>query len=99
MVALLNELNGLNEPVILILDDWHVINNTDIQASVSYFIEYLPSCVHLCFSSRSIHGFLKSRWISRDWIQEIHTRHLCFNLQETVDFFHIVEMGSAEGAD
>lgn len=91
MVALLNELNGLKEPVILILDDWHVIHNTDIQASVSYFIEYLPSRVHLCFSSRSIHGFLKSRWISRDWIHEIHTQQLSFNLQETVNFFQIVE--------
>lgn len=91
MVALLNELNSLNEPIILILDDWHVIHNTDIQASVSYFLEYLPSHVHLCFSSRSIHGFLKSRWISRDWIQEIHTQQLCFNLQETVNFFQNVE--------
>lgn len=91
IVALLNELNELNETLVLILDDWHVIHNADILESVSYFLEYLPSSVHLCFSSRSIHGFLKSRWISRNWIHEITTQQLCFDLQETLKLFQDVE--------
>lgn len=91
IVALLNELNELNETLVLILDDWHVIHNADILESVSYFLEYLPSSVHLCFASRSIHGFLKSRWISRNWIHEITTQQLCFDLQETLKLFQDVE--------
>ncbi len=91
IVALLNELNGLQEPLVLALDDWHVIHDTDIIASVSYFLEYLPPSVHICFSSRTTGGFLKARWISRNWVHEIHAKQLCFDLHETEDFFRIVE--------
>ena len=70
MVALLNRLNGLNEPVILILDDWHVINNTDIRRPFRILSSIcLPACIFVS-QVRSIHGFLKSRWISRDWIRK-----------------------------
>ncbi|MBB6670446.1 LuxR C-terminal-related transcriptional regulator [Cohnella nanjingensis] len=90
LVALLNELNGLREPLVLVLDDWHVVRDPDIIASVSYFLEYLPAPAHLCFASRTAAaGFAKARWISRGWIQEMREEQLRFDLQETVAFFRI----------
>lgn len=87
LVDLLNELNDVREPLAIALDDWHVITDKDIVASVSYFLEYLPFSVHLYFASRTTAGFSKARWISRGWIQEINVEQLRFNLRETVDFF------------
>jgi LuxR family maltose regulon positive regulatory protein len=89
LVALLNELNGLQEPLALVLDDWHVIDDKNIIAAVSYFLEYLPSPVHICFASRTAAEFSKARWISREWIHEVRIEHLRFDLRETVDFFRI----------
>ncbi|MDF2815768.1 MAG: putative transcriptional regulator [Paenibacillus sp.] len=89
LVALLNELDSLREPLVLALDDWHVIDDKNIIASVSYFMEYLPSPVHICFASRTAAEFLKARWLSREWIHEIHVEHMRFDLRETVDFFRI----------
>ncbi|GIP26321.1 hypothetical protein J23TS9_14510 [Paenibacillus sp. J23TS9] len=89
LVALLNELNVLREPLVLVLDDWHVIRDKNIIASVSYFLEYLPSLVHICFVSRTVSEFSKARWISRGWIHEVHVEHMRFDLRETVDFFRL----------
>lgn len=94
IVALLNELNGLygvREPFVLVLDDWHVICNPDILASIAYLLEYLPASVHICFSGRTVAGFVKARWISRGWIREIGAKQLCFDLQETKAFFQAAE--------
>jgi LuxR family maltose regulon positive regulatory protein len=89
LVALLNELNSVREPLAILLDDWHVITDKDIIASVSYFLEYLPPSVHLIFASRSLAGLSKARWISRGWTREINVEQLRFDLRETVDFFRI----------
>ncbi|MFC5470864.1 LuxR C-terminal-related transcriptional regulator [Cohnella suwonensis] len=89
LVALLNELNGLQESFALVLDDWHVIDDKNIITAVSYFLEYLPSSVHICFASRTAAKFQKARWISREWIHEVRIEHLRFDLRETVDFFRI----------
>jgi len=89
LVDLLNRLNGLPAPFVLILDDWHVISDESIVESVTYFLEYLPTSVHICFASRTDADFSKARWISRDWIHEIRVEQLRFDLRETVDFFRI----------
>ncbi len=89
LVALLNELNDVREPLILVLDDWHVIVDKDIVASFSYFLEYLPPSIHLVIIGRTLAGFSKARWISRGWIQEMNVEQLRFDLRETVDFFRI----------
>lgn len=89
LVTLLNELNSVREPLVISLDDWHVITDKDIIASVSYFLEYLPSSVHLIFASRTLAGLSKARWISREWTHEINVEQLRFDLRETEDFFRI----------
>ncbi|MEF2965694.1 LuxR C-terminal-related transcriptional regulator [Paenibacillus sp. M1] len=97
IVSLLNELNSFNSfkqkspPFVLIFDDWHAIHNTDILESVSYFLEYLPPGVHLCFASRSTGSFLKARWISRGWVREIGAGPLCFDFQETAEYYRLTE--------
>ncbi|MFD1177892.1 LuxR C-terminal-related transcriptional regulator [Paenibacillus puldeungensis] len=89
IITLLNELSRLDKPLVLVLDDWHVIHDADIIASVSYFLEYLPSHLHLYFGSRTMNGFVRARWISRNWIQEICAEQLCFNRQEIIEFFRM----------
>ncbi len=90
LVALLNEASGLRERVVLVLDDWHVIDDEDIAASVSYFIEYLPPSMHLILASRNAPTFPKARWYSRDWVRDLRVEQMRFDLRETVDYFRLV---------
>jgi len=89
LVNLLNELNRLHNPLVLVWDDWHLIMEPEIVDSVSFFLEYLPPMVHLLFASRSSVRFAKARWRNRDWIQGIDADEMRFDLRETVDFFRI----------
>ncbi|MGG6310732.1 LuxR C-terminal-related transcriptional regulator [Paenibacillus macerans] len=89
VIALLNDLSGLPQPLALILDDWHAIRDPDILASVSFFLEYLPQGTHVAFASRSCNEFIKARWISREWVYRIPDIQMRFDLPETVQFFRL----------
>lgn len=89
LVSLLNETNRLQHPLALALDDWHVITDPEIAESVAYFLEYAPPSVHLFFASRAASEWIRARWVSRGWIQEIHADQMRFDLSETVDYFRI----------
>ncbi|XID91922.1 LuxR C-terminal-related transcriptional regulator [Paenibacillaceae bacterium WGS1546] len=87
LVALLNEWSGLSGKFVLILDDWHVVEDRDVIDSISYVMEYLPPSAHLVLASRTFSGFAKARWISRGWIHEVNARQLKFDLREAEQYF------------
>ncbi|WP_136605603.1 LuxR C-terminal-related transcriptional regulator [Paenibacillus dokdonensis] len=89
LAALINDLNGLKKQLVLVFDDWHEILDNHILSSVSFFLEYLPPLVHICFVSRTRPQWAKARWSSRDWTNEFQIDHLRFDLSETMDFFQI----------
>ena len=53
LASLLNDLSGIPDPFILILDDYHVIRNPDIHRSLAYFLEHIPSHFHLMVATRT----------------------------------------------
>lgn len=50
---LLNELNDITGELIIILDDFHLIELPDIHHSLSYLLEHLPPHIHLYIASRT----------------------------------------------
>ncbi|MGI9528514.1 MAG: hypothetical protein ACR2NG_02300, partial [Acidimicrobiia bacterium] len=51
--SLLNELTEVDEPLLLVLDDYHVISQEDIHRSVGYLVDHLPPGVQLVIASRA----------------------------------------------
>ena len=47
LAALLNELSALPDGVVLVLDDYHVIDSHDVQGGMAYLLEHLPHRVHV----------------------------------------------------
>ena len=52
-MTLLNELTAVEESVVLILDDYHVISTQAIHDAVGFFLSHLPPQVHLIIASRA----------------------------------------------
>ena len=50
--SLLNDLGGLEEPAVLVLDDYHVITNEAIHAGLAYFLDYCPAILRVIVASR-----------------------------------------------
>ena len=53
LAALLNELAAIDGKHILVLDDYHVINETHIQEAMTFLLDYLPPQLHLVLISRT----------------------------------------------
>jgi hypothetical protein len=50
---LVNALASLPEPIVLVLDDYHVISNADVHQSVEFLIDHLPRTVQVAMAGRS----------------------------------------------
>ncbi len=90
LTALLNELAALPQGLILILDDYHLIESALIHESLTFFIDRLPDHVHLVMATREDPPLSLARWRARDQLTEIRTIDLHFTVAETAAFFNEV---------
>lgn len=87
LVALLNELSQLEHPGILIIDDLHVIQSSQVMEMLSFFLEHLPSTLHLILLMRGDLPFSLMRLRARNELLDISPSLLSFSLEETRAFF------------
>ncbi|MBV9171022.1 MAG: AAA family ATPase, partial [Chloroflexi bacterium] len=52
LTALLNDLAALSTDVVLVLDDYHVLDAPAIHAAVGFLVEHLPAQAHLVIATR-----------------------------------------------
>ena len=52
LTTLLNELGAISDNVILVLDDYHVIETKSLQQALIFLIEHLPPQLHLVIATR-----------------------------------------------
>ncbi len=91
MAALLNgfaSLPATSVPVILVLDDYHVIRNQIIHDSMTFALEYIPENVHIFIATRSDPPLPLSRWRARRQLNELRANDLRFTLAEAEQFFN-----------
>ena len=86
---LVNEISEAGQPLIIVLDDYHLIESPLINEHISLLIENLPKRVSLVLLSRTIPAitFYLSR--KRDQITEITDKDLRFTIEETKDFLKL----------
>lgn len=97
LTILLNELatrSAETSPLMLILDDYHVIDEPAIHTSLTFWIEHLPSHVHLVLASRVDPDLPLARFRARGHLFEIRDTDLRFTQKETQHFL-IERMGLA----
>lgn len=85
----INELSQIQEPLALVLDDYHLIQNRDIHDSIQFFLEHQPQLMHLFFTSRADLPIPLSRLRAQGQLQEIIEKDLRFNASEAESFFQI----------
>jgi ATP/maltotriose-dependent transcriptional regulator MalT len=50
---LLNDLAGVERPLVLVFDDYHAIRDARVHGSVEFLIQHLPQMVHLAIATRA----------------------------------------------
>ncbi len=87
MATLIHELNEIEKPYVLALDDYHVIENPKINEAVSFLIEHLPFSMQLAISTREEPDLPLAKFRARGQLTELRPNDLCFNKTETSRFF------------
>jgi LuxR family maltose regulon positive regulatory protein len=87
---LINEIAQVQSPLTLVLDDFHVITAQPITHALLFFLENMPSHMHLVISSRSDPPWPLSRMRVRREISELRADDLRFTTAEATSFLNDV---------
>jgi len=74
--------------IILVLDDYHVIENPEVQEAVRFVVDHQPPNLHLVFTSRVDPDLPLSRLRARGQLTEIRGADLRFSEAETFEFLN-----------
>src|SRR5690554_3940255 len=83
LTPLVNDLFRLEAPLYLILDDYHLAEDTRIHQGMAFLIENMPPHLHLTVATRTAPPWPLSRWRSQVKIVEVRQRDLKFTREET----------------
>lgn len=86
VTSLIDELIKLKNDFILVMDDYHLIEDISIHESLALLIRYLPENAHIVIISRSRLPFGSVRLQTTGFIKEITVSDLKFTGNEIADF-------------
>ena len=86
--SLCNELTALPHQVVLVLDDYHLVSNPEIDEGLSFLLDHLPQTLQLVLSSRSEPALPLARLRARGELAEIDAQHLRFSDEEADRFLN-----------
>lgn len=86
LAVLLNEIHDFEQPFVHIFDDYHAVENGEIDDGLAYLIEHQPPNLHLVIITRIDPALPLSRLRVRDQLVEIRANDLRFSVQESTAF-------------
>jgi LuxR family maltose regulon positive regulatory protein len=86
LTSLLNALIQFTTEIVLVLDDYHLIEAEPIHDALTYLVEHLPPKVHLVIASRSDPLLPLARLRARSALTELRAASLRFTAEETASF-------------
>src|SRR6266545_633625 len=88
LATLLNDLGAVSNDVVLVLDDYHVIDARDVQDGMAFLLEHLPPQIHLVIASRTDPALPLARLRGRGELVEIRAADLRFTPDEAAAYLN-----------
>ncbi|MGY1638928.1 LuxR C-terminal-related transcriptional regulator [Geodermatophilus sp. SYSU D00742] len=89
LAPLLNDLSALPDDLVLVLDDFHVIEAPDVQVGMSFLVEHLPAQVHLVIAGRADPALPLARFRARGELAELRAADLRFTADEAAAYLTV----------
>jgi LuxR family maltose regulon positive regulatory protein len=86
LTPLVNKISAFPDPIVLILDDYHVIDSSSIQEGMIFLLDHIPAQLHLVIAGRADPPWPLARWRTLGQLMEIRAADLRFTPEETDDF-------------
>ena len=88
LTALLNAFSGVSEDVVLVLDDYHLIDSKLVDHALTFFLEHLPAPMHVVIVTREDPNLPLARLRASHQLTELRATDLRFTPHETAEFLH-----------
>ncbi len=85
---LINELIGIDQHLLLVLDDFHLINSNGVLKLVGYLLEHIPGNIHIVILTRSDPALSLSRIRSQHQLVELRLSDLSFSANDIFVLFN-----------
>ncbi len=86
----LKDISSISDECILVIDDFHLINNSAIHADLNQIIESSPKELHFIICSRTELPFSVSRLRASDELVELTQQELSLTLDESTKYMNLV---------
>jgi LuxR family maltose regulon positive regulatory protein len=88
LATLLNEIATIPENLIMVLDDYHVIDSEPIDNALTYLLDHLPPQMHLVITTREDPSLPLPRYRARGQLTEVRAADLRFTPEEAGAFLN-----------
>ena len=90
LTSLINDIARSGKEFILVLDDYHVIEERPVHEALAFLLDHLPPQLHLAIATRSDPPLSLARLRSRGELTELRAADLRFTPDEAADFLNQV---------
>jgi len=90
MTTLVNEITTFPDHIVLILDDYHVIDSKPVDGALTFLLDHLPPHMHLVIATREDPDLPLARLRARDQLSELRAADLRFTPTEAAVFLNQV---------
>ena len=88
LTTLLNDLSSVRRDIVLVLDDYHLIDSREIQEAMGFLLDHMPPRLHLVIASRSDPAVPLARLRARGELVELRAAELRFTPDETAAYLN-----------
>ncbi|MDX1521390.1 MAG: tetratricopeptide repeat protein [Anaerolineae bacterium] len=90
LTTLVNDITGLPQEIVLVLDDYHLIETQLIHEALAFLVNHQPPQIHLVITSRADPPLPLARLRARNELTELREEALRFTAEETTMFLNEV---------
>ena len=90
LTPLLNEIAALSHPLVLVLDDYHVVDAQAVDQALTFLLDHLPPQMHLVITTREDPPLPLARYRVRGQMTEVRATDLRFTPAEAAGFLNQV---------
>jgi len=87
-ISLINEISQLDHDLIVVLDDYHVIEVEQVHASLSYLLDHQPPNLHIVLITRVDPPISLARLRAQNHLIEVRAEDLQFSTEEAAILFN-----------
>ena len=90
LTSIINELVAIPGRIILVLDDFHLIDSSPVIDAVTFLLENLPPQLHIVITTRDDPQVPLARFRARGQLTELRAADLRFSISEAAEFLNQV---------